>query len=93
MQGLKGLILFLALIAFLLAIPAFVVFSTQLIKAQKNQTFYKNLSLQTKDIDQRIAMLNTASVNKALVKDRTEKLFITGGVIVFLGIFFKLQRI
>ena len=78
---------------FLLAIPAFVMFSTQLIKAHKNQIFYKNLSLETKDVDQRLVMLNVAKVNEALVKDRAEKLFITGAVIVFIGIIFKLQRI
>ena len=93
MKGLKGLILFLAFMVFLLAIPAFVIFSTELIKAHKNQIFYKNLSLETKNIDQRLSMLNAAKVNEVLVKDRAEKLLITGAVIVFIGIIFKLQRI
>ncbi len=93
MKDLKGTIVFLSVVAFLLAIPVSVIISTQLIKAYQNQVYYEKLSTQTSDARQKITMLDVAQVNKALVKDKTEKLVIAGGIIVFVFFLFRTQRV
>ena len=93
MKSSIGLILVIALIALFLAMPAFVIYSTQLIKAYKSQDYFEKMALQVQDAGQKISMLNIAAVNRALVKDRWQKLLFIGVGICATIFFFKTIRV